>query len=283
MGIATTFTAVAAILALGADAMCMNLPDAIPASPKAIPSDDVLRRQIAASLKLQSIHSVPQTAWKASNWSSFAQAVGTQDFAFQYMACQSDERATPGRFVHFDYGLGDNDFGSVHASSEEQATCRIDDGDWSGVHGHKALCESLEKASDDDVSNDRWAILDIPSVDIEIARTINGMKADNYGADAFFLKFGKYVRFWDTDGSEFLRLTSRTNKTCILYVDGNAAGGRSPEVQKWKEQDASRPLLGCRLKKTLEWQADGHGAWCTRWRLAVAEEAEDEKPLHLLV
>jgi hypothetical protein len=235
---------------------------------------------------------VPEAAWDAANWSSFAKiAVPLQDFGFQYMVCGNKEeegRSSPvGRFVHFDYGLGDNDFGSVHAGPEARPLCQIMDGDWSG--DDEALCGALEKAAEDDAAvNDRWAILDLPpALHVAEAKKVDGKDADNYGGNLHLLSFGTYVDFWDTDGSEFLRLTSRSGKkTCILLVDGNAPKGRSPNVEVW--QESSGQQLRCRVERTLEWQQRSFpehypGGWCTRWRVVAEEAPEQDGPSDLVV
>lgn len=66
-------------------------------------------------------------AFEKPNWKEFVQHIGTQDFqitVFSFGFKQLKKR----RFIYYNYGMGDNGFGSVHAERESWATASCNDG-----------------------------------------------------------------------------------------------------------------------------------------------------------
>lgn len=75
----------------------------------------------------------PEAFWNAAfakpTWREFAAHIGTQDFqitVFSYGLQMFTQ--TPRRFIEYNFGMGDNGFGSIHAENESTATARCDDG-----------------------------------------------------------------------------------------------------------------------------------------------------------
>lgn len=75
----------------------------------------------------------PEAFWNEAfakpTWKEFAQHIGTQDFhitVFTYGFKMFTQ--TPRRYIEYNFGMGDNGFGSVHAENESTATATCVDG-----------------------------------------------------------------------------------------------------------------------------------------------------------
>merc|ERR1712216_446016 len=99
--------------------------------PNTLPAKPPMEEQIKYSLKLNG-YEPPSINWTAvfevKSWDAFAKAVGTQDFSFVFLDAKIDGTTTT--YIHYDYGLGDNDYGSVHSSQAVEAVIAVTDGDW---------------------------------------------------------------------------------------------------------------------------------------------------------
>ena len=115
----------------------------------------LLRKQIETSLAHQSY--IPgdtnfTTVFDESKtWQDFAGRVGTQDFCYSLLSMHDGDL-----FVLFDYGLGDNDFGSIHPWQAVAAAGWVTDGDWSLSASGKSLLteEGLQCLEDAVATND---------------------------------------------------------------------------------------------------------------------------------
>ena len=69
---------------------------------------------------------------EAKKWQDVADALGTQDFCYSMLEMRAaDGDIKNKKFILFDYGLGDNDFGSMSLIDRIQPSIWVTDGDWS--------------------------------------------------------------------------------------------------------------------------------------------------------
>lgn len=119
----------------------------------------IFREQVNASLALQGRYPSPSggfinwtKAFEAPDWNQFAAIIGTQDFSYTPIYDSHASSVEEGEYLHLDYGLGDNDFGSIHLLHVVAPLISIDDGDWHRVPGvtrmSTGLLRCLEGAED---------------------------------------------------------------------------------------------------------------------------------------
>jgi len=84
------------------------------------------REQIRVSLGMHGVDlDLLDNAFLQEDWKSFRDEIdGIQDFHITVF------KFARKRFVHFDYGMGDNGFGSIHAINAVDAIMDYDDGTW---------------------------------------------------------------------------------------------------------------------------------------------------------
>lgn len=134
------------LFAFGLAGDCRKTDEHVSAPSQASP---LQRLQINESLSLQGRYPMPKTsfdrAFEANTWQEFADRVGTQDFSVDFLV-----DAAGNEYVHFDYGLGDNDFGSVHhRNGPAEPLIAVNDGDWTGIGAVPAsLVSCLEDAAE---------------------------------------------------------------------------------------------------------------------------------------
>jgi len=138
-------------------AKCGKLDEPVPAPCQL---SAVQRQQIQTSLALPGRYPSASTSFevacRASTWEVFAERVGTEDFSMLYL-----HDADGNQYTFLDYGLGDDDWGSVHPRGAVPLVASIDAEAWHRRGGaSKALVRCLEEAADPHSRHDafkRWA------------------------------------------------------------------------------------------------------------------------------
>lgn len=245
----------------GAPPRCGKTGEAAPAPPEA---SDVLRKQIKASLGLNGDVSTVDfdAAFRTADWAGFAAAVNTQDFSVDFL-----RDGAGSEYAHFDYGLGDNDFGSVHPKDKVDAIIKVNDGDWMPLPGtSQELVQCLEEAED-------------------------ATAAVAAGAPDPLAQWGTWCSSLCTKEKGFSGCELRScvipwvgNGTCCTAYAAEVAGGESHECSELqgllplgcdvREVDRSRQSFGeqitCQFDFKLDVVAQGtHVHPCQQWREQV--------------
>jgi hypothetical protein len=123
--------------------------------------DSIVEQQIRISCELHgagpgSQMSIvdPEAFWTAAfekpNWHEFARHIGTQDFQIRVFSFGLNP-SNQTRYIWYNFGMGDNGFGSVHAENESSATAIFDDGTFELYRPRRATPErfltKLEEAA----------------------------------------------------------------------------------------------------------------------------------------
>lgn len=90
------------------------------------------KEQIQKSLSLQGHYTSPKTSFDAvfqvSSWQGFANNIGFQYFSANFLRDEAGNE-----YVHFNYAIDGNSFGSVHPCGSADPVISIDGGDWAGL------------------------------------------------------------------------------------------------------------------------------------------------------
>lgn len=170
-----------------------------------------------------------EAAFDTTNWQDFARRIGTQDFSMRKLL------ADGAAYHWFDYGLGDNDFGTVCAANKVVPIVRVNDGDWLPLDKKDAgLSACLEKAAG-------WPPLAAAAthgnaldwtVNVATPHGANITKVSRggdkgWGVDVTITEGNVKALVWDTDGDAFF-LIAMHGAYCKVDVgsDGQEPGPR---------------------------------------------------------
>merc|ERR1712086_46573 len=123
----------------------------LPQQPPAA-TGPLLRAQIISSIQSQPVPASIEHDWAAAfqthTWKDFAALVTPlQDFSYSAVNVSGIGGITT--LLHFDYGLGDNDFGSYHLPASVQPIVVVNDGDLAAACtnvGNQRACGAVPKA-----------------------------------------------------------------------------------------------------------------------------------------
>jgi len=120
--------------------------------------DPIVEQQIRISCELHGAGPAscgkqvdPEAFWIAAfekpNWKAFARHIGTQDFQITVFSFGVNPLKKT-RFIYYNFGMGDNGFGSVHDENESRATASFDDGHFEMLVGApRGFLNGLEAAA----------------------------------------------------------------------------------------------------------------------------------------
>jgi len=114
--------------------------------------NNTVRHQIRQSLEMHGACVLDQ-AFRQPDWQSFVTdgVEGIQDFYIKVFEFKGE------RFLHFDYGMGDNGFGSIHAVGIVDAIMRIDDGHWEPLACADCTSRLLGQSIDQEQAGPVWS------------------------------------------------------------------------------------------------------------------------------